>query len=133
MSELIEFDDFHQIRSLLRAGIELKFELSEGGHVLDGSPIYAAALNNLREGWLQGLRATLTPREVQAKADWYQLSQHRERFEIVARRVTRLPGWRERDAVDFREWVEALAAPFTVDDETLETIKAAAEEKQRLQ
>ncbi|WP_167305319.1 hypothetical protein [Saccharomonospora piscinae] len=133
MSELIEFDDYHQVTVLLRAGIELKFELSDDENIMNGSSIYAAALNNLREGWLQGLRATSTPRGVQAKADWYQLSQQPERFEIVARRVITLPRWRERDAVDFREWVEALAAPFTVDDETLEAIKAAAEEKQRRQ
>ncbi|WP_167305320.1 hypothetical protein [Saccharomonospora piscinae] len=133
MSELIEFDDYHQVQLLLRAGIELKFELSDDENIMNGSSIYAAALNNLREGWLQGLRATSTPRGVQFVASWYQLSQNRENFKIVARRVTRLPGWRERDAVDFREWVEVLAAPLTVDDETLEAIKAAAEEEQRLQ
>ncbi|EID56307.1 hypothetical protein SacxiDRAFT_4120 [Saccharomonospora xinjiangensis XJ-54] len=57
MSELIEFDNLIQVETLLRAGMEIKFEISDDEHILNESPIYASALNRLREGLVSGLRS----------------------------------------------------------------------------
>ncbi|WP_447005927.1 hypothetical protein ACRAKI_05345 [Saccharothrix isguenensis] len=128
MSELVEFDDFAQVEALLRAGMELKFEYSDDTEVLNGSPIYASALNHLREGLISGLRSTSTPGQAEKQAAWYQLSHHRQRWAVVARRAVLHPRWRELDEVELRQWIETLAAPLAVDDDVLEAIKAAAEE-----
>ncbi len=128
MSELIEFDDFAQVEALLRAGMEFKFELSGDSDILNGSPVYASALNHLREGLLSGLRSSPTPGRAQVQADWYQLSRHRERWNMIARRAILHPRRQELSAADPRQWIETLAAPLSVDDETLEAIKAASEE-----
>lgn len=77
MSELIEFDTFAQVEVLLRAGMELKFEQSEGSEILNGSPIYASALNSLHEGLISVLCSSSTPGRAQNQADWYRLSHHR--------------------------------------------------------
>ncbi|MER7185705.1 hypothetical protein ABT404_40660 [Streptomyces hyaluromycini] len=128
MSELVEFDNFAQVEMLLRAGMELKFELSDDADVLNGSPVYASALNHLREGLISGLRSSSTPGQAQKKADWYRLSQHRHRWRLIARRAALHPGWRDLTAVEMRHWVEALAAPLAVDDGTLEAIRTVVEE-----
>ncbi|MFE2032491.1 hypothetical protein ACFXBB_04340 [Streptomyces scopuliridis] len=128
MSELIEFDDFAQVEALLRAGMEFKFELSDDSDILNGSPVYAAALNHLREGLISGLHASSTPTRAQVQADWYQISRHRERWNMIARRAILHPRWRDLNAVELRQWIEILAAPLSVNDEALEGIKAAGEE-----
>ncbi|MEE1926824.1 hypothetical protein V1J52_01270 [Streptomyces sp. TRM 70351] len=128
MSELVEFDDFAQMEMLLRAGMELKFVLSADADVLNGSPIYASALNHLREALISGLRSSSTPGRAQGQADWYQLSQHQHRWQLIARRVVLYPHWRDLTAGEMRDWIETLAAPLAVDDGTLEAIKAVAEE-----
>jgi len=127
MSELVEFDNFAQVEMLLRAGMELKFELSDDADVLNGSPVYASALNHLREGLISGLRSSSTPGRAQKQADWYRLSQHQHRWRIIAQRASMHPRWRDLTAVEMRHWVETLAAPLTVDDGALEAIKAAVE------
>src|SRR5882757_9849093 len=124
MSELVEFDNFAQVEMLLRAGMELKFELSDDADVLNGSPVYASALNHLREGLISGLRSSSTPGRAQKQADWYRLSQHQHRWRIIAQRASMHPRWRDLTAVEMRHWVETLAAPLTVDDGALEAIKA---------
>jgi hypothetical protein len=131
MSELIEFDDFAQVEALLRAGMELKFELSDDANVLNGSPIYASALNRLREGLISGLSASSTPTRAQGQADWYQLSHHRERWTLIARRAIAHPRWRELNASDLRQWIETLAAPLHVDEEALGALKEMAEKMAR--
>ncbi|MCM2580637.1 hypothetical protein [Streptomyces meridianus] len=128
MAELIEFDSFAQVEVLLRAGMEFKFEHPEGSDILNGSPIYASALNRLREGLLLGLRSSSTPGRAQKQADWYQLSRHPHRWGVIAQRAVLHPRWRDLDAVEIRQWVETLAAPLSVDDSALEAVKAAAEE-----
>jgi hypothetical protein len=127
MSELVEFDDFAQVEVLLRAGMEFKFELSDDTDVLNGSPVYASALNHLREGLISGLRSSPTPGRAQKQADWYRLSQHQQRWGIIAQRAVLHPRWRELSTVELRQWVETLAAPLAVDDEGLESVKAAVE------
>ncbi|MCC4316589.1 hypothetical protein ABTY63_32000 [Streptomyces solisilvae] len=128
MSELVEFDNFAEVEALLRAGMELKFELSDDTDVLNGSPVYASALNRLREGLISGLRSSSTPGRAQKQADWYRLSQHQQRWGVIAQRAVLHPRWRELSAVELRQWVETLAAPLVVDYEGLEAIKTAAEE-----
>ncbi|WP_164551642.1 hypothetical protein [Streptomyces sp. WAC 01529] len=128
MSELVEFDNFAQMEMLLRAGMELKFELSDDADVLNGSPVYASALNRLREGLISGFRSSSTPGRAQKQADWYQLSQHQHRWRLIARRAALHPHWRDLTAVEMRHWVETLAAPLAVDDAALEAIKAVVEE-----
>lgn len=127
MSELVEFDNFAQVEMLLRAGMELKFELSDDTDVLNGSPVYASALNRLREGLISGLRSSSTPGRAQKQADWYRLSQHQHRWRIIAPRAAMHPRWRDLTEAEMRHWVETLAAPLTVDDGALEAIKAAVE------
>ncbi len=127
MSELVEFDNFAQVEMLLRAGMELKFELSDDTDVLNGSPVYASALNRLREGLISGLRSSSTPGRAQKQADWYRLSQHQYRWRIIAHRAAMHPRWRDLTEAEMRHWVETLAAPLTVDDGALEAIKAAVE------
>lgn len=124
MSELVEFDNFAQVETLLRAGMELKFELSDDADVLNGSPVYASALNHLREGLISGLRSSATPGRAQTYADWYRLSQHQHRWQLIARRAALHPRWHDLTAVEMLHWVETLAAPLAVDDEMLEVIKA---------
>ncbi|WP_338898130.1 hypothetical protein WBG99_23030 [Streptomyces sp. TG1A-60] len=128
MSELVEFDNFAQVEMLLRAGMELKFELSGDADVLNGSPVYASALNHLREGLVSGLHSSSTPGRAQKQADWYRLSQHQHRWRLIARRAALHPRWRDLTAVEVRHWVETLAAPLAVDDGALEAIKAVVEE-----
>jgi hypothetical protein len=129
MSELVEFDDFAQVEALLRAGMELKFELTDDSGVFNGSPVYASALNRLREGLISGLLSSPTPgrAQAQAQADWYRLSGHPQRLAMVARRAVLHPRWRELDAVAMRQWIETLAAPLKVDDAALESVVAASE------
>ena len=127
MSELVEFDNFAQVEMLLRAGMELKFELSEDTDVLNGSPVYASALNHLREGLISGLRSSSTPGRAQKQADWYRLSQHQHRWQIIAQRAVLHPRWQDLTEVEIRHWVETLAAPLTVDDGALEAIKVAVQ------
>ncbi|WP_197322085.1 hypothetical protein [Saccharomonospora sp. NB11] len=128
MSELIEFEDLVQIETLLRAGMELKFEVSGDESILNESPIYASALNRLRDGLISGLRSNHLAGKAQAVGDWYQLSYHRNRWDAIARRAISHPHWGELDPVDLREWIETLAAPLSVDDETMAAIKASADE-----
>ncbi|MDK1472877.1 hypothetical protein QNO07_05435 [Streptomyces sp. 549] len=128
MSELIEFDDFTQVQALLRAGMELKFELSSDADVLNGSPIYASALNHLREGLISGIRSSDTPGRAQVLVDWYQLSGHRHRWDVIARRAVLHAEWGELNAIDLREWIETLAAPLSVDDKMAEVIKVLGDE-----
>lgn len=113
---------------LLRAGMELKFEQSDDSEILNGSPIYASALNRLREGLISGLRSSSTPGRAQNQADWYRISHHPHRWGIIVQRAVLHPRWRDLDAVETRQWVETLAAPLVVDDESLEAIKVAVEE-----
>jgi hypothetical protein len=127
MSELVEFDDFAQVEALLRAGMELKFELTDDSGVFIGSPVYASALNRLREGLISGLLSSPTPGRAQAQDDWYRLSGHPQRLAMVARRAVLHPRWRELDAVAMRQWIETLAAPLKVDDAALESVVAASE------
>lgn len=128
MAELIEFDTIAQVEVLLRAGMEFKFEQSEDADILNGSPVYASALNRLREGLILALRSSSTPGRAQKQDDWYRLSHHPHRWEIIARRAVLHPRWRELDAVELRQWIETLSAPLTVDDETLKAIRTAAGE-----
>lgn len=128
MSELVEFDNFAQVEALLRAGIEFKFELSDDSDVLNGSPVYASALNHLREGLISGLRSSSMPGKAQMQADWYRLSQHPQCWSLIARRASLHPRWWELSAVDLRQWIETLAAPLTVHVEELASIKAAGDE-----
>lgn len=128
MSELIEFDNLIQVETLLRAGMEIKFEISDDGNILNESPIYASALNRLREGLVSGLRSGCLNGKAQMVDDWYRLSYHRHRWGIIARRAISHPRWRELDSLELREWIETLAAPLVVDDGTLDAIKAAASE-----
>ncbi|MFE2228282.1 hypothetical protein [Streptomyces kronopolitis] len=109
--------------------MEFKFEHSEGSDILNGSPVYASALNRLREGLILGLRSSSTPGRAQKLADWYRLSHHPHRWGVIAQRAVLHPRWRDLDAVEMRQWIETLAAPLMVDDEVLETIKVAAEEE----
>jgi hypothetical protein len=130
MTELIEFDTFAQVEVLLRAGMEFKFkfERPDEADILNGSPVYASALNRLREGLILGLRSSSTPGRAQKQADWYRLSHHTHRWGIIAERAALHPRWRELNEIEMRQWIETLAAPLTVDDEVLEAIKAATEE-----
>lgn len=79
MAESVELDDLRQVEVLLRAGIELKFELSEDSEVLNGSPVFAKVLNRLRDGLISATRAGMTPGRAQSYVDWYQLSHHSHR------------------------------------------------------
>ncbi|MFF2025434.1 hypothetical protein ACFVW2_26985 [Streptomyces sp. NPDC058171] len=92
MTELVEFDDFQQVELLLRAAMELKFELSEDDEILNGSPVYARALTCLREGLISGVRAGSVPGKAQSYVEWYRLSGHPHRAEVVARRASRIRG-----------------------------------------
>jgi hypothetical protein len=127
MSELIEFDDLAQIETLLRAGIELKFELSDDSDLLNGSPIYASALNHLRDGLIEALRESFMLGRAQTQADWYRLSRHPHRLALIAGRAVSHPRWRELSRIDMRQWIETLAAPLIVDDKTFESVKMEAD------
>lgn len=128
MSELVEFDSFAQLEALLRAGMELKFELADDSDALIGSPIYASALSRLRDGLVSGLNSSSMPGKAQAQADWYRLSGHPHRWSLIARRAILHPDWRDLSESDRRHWVETLAAPLMVDDETFTAVKAASDE-----
>ena len=128
MTELIEFDDFQQVVLLLRAAMTLKFELSEDDEILNGSPIYASALTCLREGLISGVRAGSVPGKAQSYAEWYRLSGHPHRWEVVARRAISHPRWHDLSPVEVRQWVETVASPLSVDDEGLAAVRSAAEE-----
>lgn len=128
MTELIEFDDFKQVQALLKAGMELKFELAEDSDVLVGSPVYASALNRLREGLITGLRSGASLERARVQEGWYRLSGHPRRLATVARRAAMHPRWQDLDAVAKREWIETLAAPLAVDEGALESVVAAGGE-----
>lgn len=127
MPELIEFDNFAEVETLLRAGMELKFELAEDSDVLNGSPVYASALNRLREGLISGLHSSLTPDRAEKEREWYRLSNHRHRWQIIARRAAMHPLWRDLTAVEVLSWVETIAAPLTVDYLALEAVERMVE------
>ncbi|MER5215890.1 hypothetical protein ABT063_36545 [Streptomyces sp. NPDC002838] len=128
MSARVEFDSLAEVEALLRAGIELKFELADDSALLNGSPVYATALHHLRDGLISGLRASSTPGKANAQADWYRLAEHPHRWPLVARRAALHPQWRDLSEAELRQWVETLAAPLVVDDETLAAVKAAGDE-----
>ncbi|MFJ5226159.1 hypothetical protein [Streptomyces sp. NPDC088400] len=128
MTELVEFDDLQQVEVLLRAGIELKFELSEDSEILNGSPVFARALSNLRDGLIAAVRSGPTPGKAQSYVDWYQLSGHSRRWSLIARRAISHPHWGELSTADLRQWIETLASPLRVDDDALASIKAAGDE-----
>lgn len=127
MTESIEFDDFQQVELLLRAAMTLKFELSDDAEILNGSPIYARALTRLREGLISGVRASSKPGKAQSYVEWYRLSRHPHRWEVVARRVVSHPRWRDLPPAEVRPWVETVASPLSVDDEGLAAIRSAIE------
>ena len=128
MTELVEFDDLQQVEVLLRASIELKFELSDDAEMLNASPVFAKALNNLRDGLISAMRSGPTPGRTQSYVDWYQLSHHSHRWGLIARRAIMHPRWRELPEVDLRQWIETLAAPLAVDDEAFSAVKTAGNE-----
>ena len=132
MSELAEFDDLNQLKSLLHAGVEFKFHISDGLSVLDGSPIYAAALGNIREALIEGLRYNSRLEEARAQAELYQLGRNSRIFNLVVRRVYSYPRWREFDEFELRDWIGALASPFVVDNEVFEAIRAEVEKNDRI-
>ncbi|NDZ77156.1 hypothetical protein G3I19_01175 [Streptomyces sp. SID10853] len=127
MAELVEFDDLQQVEVLLRAGIELKFELSEDSEILNGSPVFAGALNSLRDGLIAAVRSGPSSGNAQSYVDWYQISAHPHRWVIITRRAVLHPHVRDLTTVEMRQWVETLAAPLAVDGESMEAIKAEVE------
>ena len=127
MSELVEFDDLNQLKVLLRAGVELKFHISNGSDVINGSSVYAAALGNVREALIEGLRYNSMVGKAQAEAEWYRLGGDPRVFGIIARRASLHPRWRELDEFELRDWIEALASPFVVGDEVFEAIRMEVE------
>ncbi|MGW5422551.1 hypothetical protein [Streptomyces sp. NPDC003943] len=128
MTEQVEFESRAQLEVLLRAGMELKFELSEDTDVLNGSPVYAAALNRLRESLISAWRSSSTPGKAEQQADWYRLARHEHRWPLIARRAVMHPRWRELHGADLVGWIETLAAPLAVDEEALAAVKAAGDE-----
>jgi hypothetical protein len=129
MSQLVEFDSLAQIEVLLRAGMELKFELADDSDVLVGSPIYASSLNRLREGLISGFLSSSTPGKARGYVDWYRLDRHRDRWSIIARRAVLHPHWKNLSGDDLQVWIETLAAPLVVDDETLAALKVACDQE----
>lgn len=123
MSELVEFGSFAEIKALLRAAMELKFELPHGSDLLDGSPIYASALNNLREALTSGVRSSSVPGPAQSIEDWYRLSNHRHRWSIIARKAGLSLHWREFSSEDQDQLIGIIAAPLVVDEESLAAIR----------
>lgn len=118
----VELEDVSEVKVLLRAGIELKFDLAGDANALVGSPIYASVLNRLRDLMIEEVCSKSSSHPAQELADWYRLSLHEQRCEIVARRVPLHPRWRKLNTVELREWVETLAAPLVVDDEGLAAV-----------
>ena len=126
-ANLAAVDDFQQVEVLLRAGMELKYELSEDAEILNGSPVFARALDCLREGLISGVRASSIPGKAQSYVEWYRLSRHPHRWGVIARRVVSHPRWHDMSPAEVRQWVETVASPLSVDDEGLAAIKSAAE------
>jgi hypothetical protein len=127
MSEIIEFESFAAVESLLRAGMELKFELSDDDALLNGSPVYAGALSSLREGLIEGLKSSALAGKAQTSSDWYLLSRHPQHWGVIARRSVLHPRWQNLSLADARRWIETLAAPLVVDDEGFASVRSAAD------
>ena len=72
MTLRVDFDDALQIEVVLRAGLVLKYQLpeDEDSRTLNGSTVFAAALNRLRDGMIAGA----APRTAAKLAQWYRLS-----------------------------------------------------------
>jgi hypothetical protein len=127
VSELVEFESFSEIEVLLRAAIELKFESAHGSDLLDGSSVYASALSNLRNGLISGIRSSASPGRAQSLEEWYRLSNHRHRWSIIARKAGTSPRWREFSREEKDQFVGVIAAPLSMDQESLEVIRLEAD------
>ncbi|MFE1099388.1 hypothetical protein ACFW4K_02645 [Nocardiopsis alba] len=127
MPESVDFDDLLQMEVLLRASMEFKFGISGDAEIFHESPVYASALNHVRESLISGLRSSSTPGKTQGYVELYRLSRFEQLWEGVARRASSHPRWHELGTDEMRQHVETIAAPLTVDDEMMEIIKTEAE------
>ncbi|MFB8761132.1 hypothetical protein [Nocardiopsis alba] len=123
----MDFDDLLQLKALLRASMEFKFGISGDAEIFHESPVYASALNHVRESLISGLRSSSTPGRSQGYVELYRLSRFEQLWEGVAQRASSHPRWRELSADEMRQHVETIAAPLTVDDEMMEIIKTEAD------
>ena len=128
MSELVEFDDLAQLRVLLRAAMVLKFDIPEASAgPLAGSPVFASAVHRLRNALVAALESTGSSAAARTEAGWYRLAEHPHQWELLARRASNHPRWAELDGKARRDWVETLAAPLVVDEESLTAIITRAD------
>lgn len=123
MGDLIEFDDLNQLEALLRAGIAFKFDAANEDEALAGSPFLSDALDRILNGLVEGCRERGDGAKADKYSSWYTLSRHVHRWDFVARRASRYPGWVDLSALDRRRIVTQIAAPFTVDDSTYARIE----------
>lgn len=125
---MFEINDYREAETLMRALLRFKFECPQEAEMFAGSPIMSQIMTRLLESMKsahdgEGGEEARVWRE---KLDsWYSLSGREHEKEVVVNYARSIPQWDEWGDGDQRKMLADLAAPFDLDEDVLNEIRAA--------
>jgi len=127
VQRVFEISDYIEAQALRRALLDFKLDCPDAAETLASDPVFARILNRLSESLktvYDGQGEVPARRWREQHESWSSLAEREYDKKVRVNYARRMPRWHEWSEEDRREVLTILAAPYILDDEMLQELRA---------